>query len=143
MKQLLDYLSRLGSTYKLTFSGHLILKDYIIGLDGVQRKLLVLRGIAHEKPEHYLIDLNEVDSCTIKMHYGHISVNGLKQRKLEQYLEKMSLHFKFLRSAVPADIVFYKRPDNLVSELPELEQKAKKWKELLSKMLSAPPANLV
>jgi hypothetical protein len=142
MKQLLDHLSRLGSAYKLTFSGQLILKDYIIGLDGIQRKLLVLKGIANKKPEHYMIDLNDVYSCTIKMHYGHISVNGLKKIKLEQYLEKMTLHFKFIRSAMPADIVFYKKTDNPVSELAELEHKAKKWKELLSKMLSAPSANM-
>jgi hypothetical protein len=134
MKQLFDHFSRLGSKYNLVFSGQEILRDCIIGIDGIQRKLLVLSGIKNGALREYIIDLNEVISCSIKNHYGRIEVNGLQKRRLEQYLEKMVLQFGFRSKKEPAHILFYKKTDNDLSELPVLEKKARKWREILSKM---------
>jgi hypothetical protein len=135
MKRLLDYFSRLGSKYNLTFSSQEVLRSCVIGLDGVQRKLLILSGINNGPLSEYVIDLNEVSNCSVKKEYGRIQVNGLRKRKLEQYLERMTLNFKFLIEKQPADIPFYKQTENHVSELAGLEDKAEKWKVILSKML--------
>jgi hypothetical protein len=135
MKRLLDYFSRLGSKYNLTFSSQEVLRNCIVGLDGIQRKLLVLSGTNNGPLSEYVIDLNEVSHCSVKKQYGSIEVNGLRKRKLEQYLEKMSLNFKFLIEKQPANIQFYKQTENHISELPELESRAEKWKIILSKML--------
>ncbi|WP_149697773.1 hypothetical protein [Chitinophaga sp. CF418] len=135
MKRLLDYFSRLGSKYNLSFSSQEVLMNCIIGLDGVQRKLLVLNGINSGALTEHVIDLNQVSNCSVKKQYGHIHVNGLKQRKLEQYLENMTLHFKFMVEKQPADIQFFKQAENNISELSDLENKAEKWKVILSKML--------
>jgi len=135
MKRLLDYFSRLGSKYNLSFSSQEVLRNCIIGLDGVQRKLLVLNGINNGVLTEQVIDLNEVTNCSVKKQYGHIQVNGLRKRRLEQYLEKMTLHFKFLLDKPPADVQFFKQAEDNISELSELENKAEKWKVILSKML--------
>ncbi|PWV56333.1 hypothetical protein C7475_101848 [Chitinophaga sp. S165] len=135
MKRLLDYFSRLGSKYNLTFSSQEVLRSCIIGLDGVQRKLLILNGINNGPLSEYIIDLNEVSDCSVKKEYGRIQVNGLRKRKLEQYLERMTLNFKFLIEKQPEDIPFFKQTENHISELPRLEDKAEKWKVILSKML--------
>ncbi|MCF6405499.1 hypothetical protein L3C95_21525 [Chitinophaga filiformis] len=135
MKRLLDYFSRLGSKYNLTFSSQEVLRNCIIGLDGVQRKLLVLNGINKGTLTDYVIDLNKVTNCSVKKQYGRIRVNGLRTRKLEQYLENMSLHFKFMMETQPADIPFFRQTENKVGELSDLEDKAEKWKVILSKML--------
>lgn len=138
MKQLIDHFSRVGSKYNLAFSSQEILKDCIMGFDGIQRKLLVLSGINKGAFRPYIIDLNEVISCSVKKYYGRIGANGLQKRKLEQYLEKMVLHFGFRSKKEPADILFYKQTDNDIIELPELERKAGKWRDILSKMLPGP-----
>lgn len=135
MKRLLDYFSRLGSKYNLTFSSQEVLRNCIIGLDGIQRKLLVLSGINQGSLTEYVIDLNEVSKCSVKRQYGSIQVNGLRKRRLEQYLERMTLNFKFLVEKQPADIQFFKQTENHISELPELEKRVEKWKVILSKML--------
>jgi hypothetical protein len=135
MKRLLDYFSRLGSKYELTFSSQEVLRNCIIGLDGVQRKLLILNGISNGALTEYVIDLNQVSNCSVQKQYGRIHVNGLRKRKVEQYLEKMTLHFRFLMEKQPADIPFFKQAENNISELRELEDKAEKWKTILSKML--------
>lgn len=135
MKRLLDYFSRLGSKYNLTFSSQEVLRNCIVGLDGRQRKVLVLSGTNNGPLSEYVIDLNQVSHCSVKKQYGNIEANGLRKRKLEQYLERMSLNFKFLIEKQPANIQFYKQTENHISELPELESRAEKWKIILSKML--------
>jgi uncharacterized pyridoxamine 5'-phosphate oxidase family protein len=135
MKRLLDYFSRLGSKYNLTFSSQEVLRNCIVGLDGIQRKVLVLSGTNNGPLSEQIIDLNLVSQCSVKKQYGHIAVNGLRKRKLDHYLEKMSLNFKFLTEEQPANIQFYGHTDNHISELPALEHKVEKWKVVLSKML--------
>jgi len=137
MKRLLDYFSRLGTKYDLTFSSQEVLRNCIIGLDGVQRKLLVLNGTSSGTLTEYVIDLNQVSNCSVKKQYGGIHVNGLRKRKLEQYLERMTLHFRFLMEKQPADIPFFKQAENNISELRKLEDKAERWKVILSKLLPA------
>jgi hypothetical protein len=134
MKQLLDYFSRLGTKYNLNFSGQEILKDHILGLDGIQRKLLVLSGIHSGHLHDCIIDLNEVRNCSLKKYYGRILANELRSKKLEQYLEKIWLHIDFNTGQQGADILFYKQADQPIDELPNLEQKARRWKDLLSKL---------
>ena len=138
MKLLIDHFSRLGSKHSLAFSSQEILKDGIMGLDGIKRKLLVLSGIKKGTFKESIIDLNEVISCSVKKYYGRIKANGLKKKKLEQYLERMVLHFGFRSEKGTAHIQFYNKTDNDLNELPELEQKAGKWREMLSKMLPHP-----
>ena len=133
MKQLLDYITILGSKHNLILLTQEILNDSVIGLDGEKKKLLIVSGIK-SRPHHYFIDLNEVSSCSVKKYYGSINVNGLKNRELDQYLEKIVLQFTFHSQKQPVNMLIYKRIDNDIRELPALELKAKKWMELLSTM---------
>jgi hypothetical protein len=134
MKLLFDYLTKLGSRYNLTFSGFEILKNYIMGLDDRKKKLLIVSSINEDRPHHYIIDMNEVSTCSVKKYYGKINVNGLKNRELNHYLEKIVLQIRFLSKKQSEDVMFYKRTENDIRELPEMELKAKKWMELLSKI---------
>jgi hypothetical protein len=134
MKLLFDYLTELGRKHNLTFPLQEILKDCIMGLDDMKKKLLIVSGINERRPHHYVIDLNEVSSCSVKKYYGRINVNGLKNRELNQYLEKIVLQIEFHSNKQSADILIYKRSDNDIRELPGLELKARKWMELLSKI---------
>lgn len=135
MNKLLDYFSRLGSRYNLNFSGLEVLKDGIIGFDGIKRKLLVLSGVKKGHLQEYVIDLSDVKTCSVKKYYGKINANGLRHKRLEQYLEKMVMHFDFHSKKQAVDILFYKPAHDTIHELPQLEQKAQKWKRLLSKLL--------
>ena len=134
MKLHLDYLTQLGSTYNLTFSQREILMDCMLGLDDKKKKLLIVSGIIEGRLHPYIIDLNEISTCSVKKYYGRINVNDLKNRELNQYLEKIVLQIEFHSDKQSANILIYKRTDNDIRELPELELKAKKWMELLSKI---------
>ncbi len=135
MNQLLNHFSELGSEYKLNFSSQAILKDCVIGLDGVHRKLLILSS---DNPFNYeLIDLNDVKYCSVKKIYGTINVGALKDKKLDQYLQKIILCFEFKTQRQPIEVAFYGHIDNHIYQAAELEQKAKDWESFLSKMLGS------
>jgi hypothetical protein len=131
MNSLLKYFSQLGTENNLSFSSQEVLKDCIVGLDGIRRKILV---VTREDGffGSFIIDLNQVKNCTVKKIYGTIKASDLKSRKLDQFLEKIILHFDLNKTAV--EIVFYRHFVNHIYEVPELEQKAKHWETILSKM---------
>jgi hypothetical protein len=132
MNKLLKHFSLLGAQNGLSFSAQEILNNCVLGLDGVHRKILVVT----REDDYYgsfIINLNEVRNCTVKKIYGTIRANDLKDHKLEQYLEKIVLHFD-LHERPSVEIVFYKNFENHIYETQELEQKAKHWEAILSKM---------
>jgi hypothetical protein len=135
MKQLLDYFSRLGSKYHLRFSGQEILTDCIFGFDGINKKILVLSGIQQGRYSEQVIDLDKVSRCTVKKYYGSIQANALATTPLDQYLEKLEVAVTFHNEEKTVAIPFYKTPGSALSELPQLERKAKRWNTLLSKLL--------
>ena len=132
MDSILKHFSQLGTENGMSFSGQELLHHCILGLDGVSRKILVVT----KEDKHYssfIINLDEVKTCMVKKIYGTIDAGELKTHKLEQYLERIVLHFKF-QTRPPAEVVFYQNFHNHIYELPELEQKAKHWEAILSKM---------
>jgi hypothetical protein len=135
MNQLLNQFSRAGTENNLSFSSQELLNNCVLGLDGVNRKILVVTKQDHDYTS-LIIDLNEVKSCMVKKMFGTIKADAYKEGKLEQYLEQIVLHFDL--SGKPAvEIVFYKNFENHVYETMELEQKARRWEAILSKMNTA------
>ena len=133
MNQLLNAFSLTGSEHNMTFSSQEILKDAVIGLDGVHRKLLVMSRKEGNRFNALVIDLKEVKGCSVKKVYGTIHSGDLNVKKLEQYLETIALRFSF-GDKPPVDIVFYHHIENHIYEVAELESKAKHWEAILSKM---------
>lgn len=132
MNNLLKYFSQLEIENNLSFSSHEVLNNCVFGLDDVNLKIFVVTRNASFYGS-FIIDLNNVIACTVKKSYGSINVGGLKDHKLEHYLEKIALHFE-LDHKPPVEIIFYQNSNNHVSEIQVLEQKAKHWETVLTKM---------
>jgi hypothetical protein len=134
MKQFLTRFSELGSKNDMNFSSQVILKNSAIGLDGIGRKLLM----GEEKDEvaffSTVIDLHDLVSCSVKKQYASISGGDLKKRKMDTYLEKITLQFN-RRSSPPAEVIFFNHTDNQVNEIADLTQKAKHWEAIINKLL--------
>lgn len=134
MNKLLNYFRQIGVKHQLNFSSQEILLNCILGLDGIHRKVLI---VAQEQ-DYYtssIIDLDQVKNCTVKKLYGSIKVGQLRKRRLEEYLQKIVLHFE-LKKGQPVEVEFYHHVNNHVYQVLELEQKAKYWEAILSKMQS-------
>ena len=138
MNQRLHRISELGSKHQLTLSSQEILKKCVIGLDGVHRKIVVLRETDETNYNASVIDLADVKACSVKEHYGTIRSGELKARKLESYLEQIVLHLELNNGNDPVEIPFYQNLEDHEGERPQLGQKAKHWEVLLSKLVHKP-----
>jgi len=133
MNNLLKHFSQLATENNLIFSKQEVLNTCVVALDGTNRKILV---VTKEDSFYgsFIIDLDEVNICTVKKVYGTIKAGDLKDDKLDQHLEKIVLQFT-LDNKPSIEIEFYHHYHNHMYEMPELVQKAKQWGAMLSKML--------
>ncbi|HEU4632831.1 MAG TPA: hypothetical protein VFS22_02540 [Flavisolibacter sp.] len=135
MKQFL-YLSEQGTKNDLRFSSQEVIGDKIIALDGRKRMLLLLEERDGRKL-HHTIDLEEVESCTLKKIYSRINAGELKRKKMEEFISTIALQFDFKnKKQLPVQLNFYDRDLNYIAELKPLEAKARGWQAVLSKLLT-------
>ncbi|GAA4750355.1 hypothetical protein [Flavisolibacter ginsenosidimutans] len=134
MNDLLQRFSQLGSDHNLSFSSQEVLKDGVIGLDGMHRKLAVLQKRNEDGFHSNVIDLNDVKTCSVKRQYGTIGGSDLQTKKPEQFLEKIVLRFELANGGEPMEVMFYNHIDHVIYQIAELENKAKHWEAILSKM---------
>jgi hypothetical protein len=137
MNKIFHRLSLLGSRHKLNISGQETLNDHLLGLDGLQRKLLILTGIKSGKQNARVIDLADVKNCFLIKEYRK-EYSYSNELKLEIFMERIILRFEFSGRQQPVEVPFYQYNENDISQLSELAKKAKHWETLLSKMLHMP-----
>jgi hypothetical protein len=134
-EKLRKLLNQLEIEYHIAYSGQEILKECAMGLDGKNRKLLVVQKQNLSYYEWNLIDLDEVLNCTLKTTYKSIMAGELKKKTIEECLETIKLRFEFWDNRAPVEITFYDHKDHKGVKVSELNRKARNWQILLSKML--------
>ena len=60
-------------------------------MDGIQRKLLILKKIDENKYHSVLLDLNEVKKCSKKNIYTRVNIETNKKERFENHLDKIVL----------------------------------------------------
>ena len=113
-KTLLKRLSKSGSEHGLSFSSQEILKNKIIGLDGLNQTLLI---IELENANNIIcINMREVKNCTAEKKYDSIVIGNQKRAKLEPHLRSIDLKFAFKNSSEPISVSFYDSSANNIYE---------------------------
>jgi len=128
----LTLFSKAGTKYGLSFSSQQILRNKIIGLDGLQNKLLMYQ---FENNNIICIDLAKVKSCTVTKEYDSVNMGTEKKSKIEKQLRSININFDFKSSLQPVAIPFYDSNINSIYEMAPLNAKAEDWQILLSKLL--------
>jgi hypothetical protein len=134
-EQMLNFFRKLGSLHNLSFTSQEILRNKIIGLDGLQRKILIAEDNKHQY-DSKIIDLGEVKTCKIKKIYNAIQTDDSQKNKPEGHLNAIVLEFNFKNENAPFALEFYKDIKHSVYEMAELESKAQHWETMLLKMMS-------
>ena len=133
-KMLLKWLSKSGSEHGLAFSSQEILKNKIIGLDGLNQTLLILE---FENADNIIcIKMQEVKNCTVEKKYDSIVIGNERKAKPEPHLRSISINFSFKNSREPISVSIYDSCINSIYEMQELRAKARNWEKTLSGMIS-------
>jgi len=135
-EKILASFSDAATEFNLSISKLEILKNRVIGFDDVNNKLLFLEAIGN-KQDGYLIDLEEVEICTLKSEYGNIYNNRASNRSLEAHLNAIALEFNYKNEAPPTVLPFYDSKTNPAIERRARAEQAKKWQTFLSTTLTS------
>lgn len=110
-------------------TGQELLKNGLLGLDAPRQKLLVAT-IDQQALNIQCVDFNRLKSCSCKRNHAQAAGNNK-----EQWLQAVALVFYFKDGAEPCSFNFYDHTIHHIYELSELEQKARDWEMLISKMI--------
>ena len=132
-KTLLKRLGKSGSEHGLSFSSQEILKNKIIGLDGLNQTLLI---IELENANNVIcVNMQEVKNCTVEKEYDSIVIGNERKGKLEPHLRSIGIKFSFKNTREPISVSIYDSNINSIYEMQELEAAAKNWEKTLSGMI--------
>ena len=110
----------------------------VFGMDELYGKLLILESAEKNTYQHQIIDLDEVMRCTLQKNNRSVFEKGASGQISEVFVEQVNLLFEFTDRREPYELVFYKHIVDHIFELPQLEMKAIKWQELISKKIKNP-----
>ena len=129
----LNLFNQEGSKRGFSFSSHEILRNKIIGLDGIKQALLFFDFENPGNPG--FITMKEVKNCTVEKNYDSIVIGTERKPKLEPHLRSIDLKFSFNNNDESISVSIYDSGVNSIYEIQELETKANTWEAVLFKMI--------
>lgn len=127
--RLLQRLSEQGSRHQLSFSSQEVLPAVVLGLDGLHRTLMVLELQECRISKVHVIHLRDVAGCFVTRQFG----------STEPWLPaRIGLQFQFRTAAPALDVPFFQSANGGSLHWQQLEQKARDWSAILTKMLDKP-----
>ena len=128
-------LSELGTKFNISFTSHELIGNKIIGVDGVQRKILIAEK-SNIIQEVRIIPIDEIKTISLKKVYNSILAGALKKRKIGDFLKTLVLQFELRNNSEVFVLPFYESILNKLYDLAGLERKARNWQLMLSKLIN-------
>jgi hypothetical protein len=125
---------QLARKFKLFLYKIDVLGNSLIGLDLIKRKLVYVQQ-NNKKTKGIVVDLQNLESCTVKKQYDSIEPGGLKTKKLHEYLKTVILEFRFINDSRVVVLSFFERQKDKMLNILELEAKAMEWERTISNLL--------
>jgi hypothetical protein len=125
-----------GSGFKTSYSSRLVFGSRIIALDEMEKCLLVVDTDDRLNPS-YVIDLNNLTSVTIKRSYGSINRGALRNKGIEEFLQRIDLQFEFGKSYKTISLPFYDCHIDERRDRQKLDGHAKYWQMILSRLIGS------
>jgi hypothetical protein len=130
----LNKLNNLARKFKLFFYKKDIIGNRLIGLDLFKRKLVYIQQ-NNKKTEGIVVNLKNLQSCTLKKQYDSIEPGGLKYKKLHEYLKTIILEFRFINDSKVIVLSFFEKQRDKMLNILEMETKAMEWEKTISNLL--------
>lgn len=133
-QKFINLFNKAGEENGLSFSSQEVLRNKIIGLDGLNRKFVVV----NENEVSRVISIDDVRKCSMQKNLETYTRTDEKSSGYEMFVKSIFLQFDFKDKRPAETIVFY---DNLLqpqAEEKQMEAKAKDWEIILSKMIIDP-----
>ena len=131
-----DHYDNVLTKHNLTITQPEILKNFILGLDEICNKLLIVQPVETGKHQCQIIDLDKVKNCFVIKDYKSFYSNDPKEKTTERFVDQINLQFEFIEEKEPVKINFYTNILHHISNMPLSEQRARKWEGVISTMIN-------
>jgi hypothetical protein len=106
----------------------------ILALDAAKRTLLFAKKDA-AKARCLVIDLNNIDRCSIKKEYESINAGELKYKKLFHFIKRICINLGVRNSQRNVSLSLFDSSRDQRGNVEIIETKAHKWMAIVSKLL--------
>lgn len=106
----------------------------VIAVDAQKRKLLYLKK-ASNTSSCLIIDLSNLEKCSVRKEYNSINAGELKTRKLHHFLKSIFLNLGFKNDSRTITLPLYETETDSQEDVEQIEIKAKRWETIVSKLL--------
>ena len=127
-------LAKIAKAGRLRFSTNDEVGANVIALDTRRKKLFYLKK-GPNTPSCLIIDLNNLVSCSIKKQYNSINAGDLNTKKLQDFLKSIFINLSFKNGYRTLSLPLYDAQKDKESDIEQLEEKANRWKTIVSKFL--------
>ena len=127
-------LAKVAKERKLHFSNFDEVGSNVIAIDTTKRKLLYANN-SPDSSSCLIVDLKNLQECTIKKQYDCINAGDLNKKKMSDFLKSIFLNLRFRNSSVPVNLPIYEVQKNYADNVEQLETKANKWRAIVAKLL--------
>ena len=134
-------LTNFAKTRRFNISNQDDIGDNVIALDVVKRKLLYAKKNANT-PSCLIIDLKDLDSCTLTRQYNSIGAGELSKKKLSEFLKSISLNLHFKNSPRIVSLPLFEAEHDVQGDREVIEAKAERWGNIVSLLFRLPAVEM-
>lgn len=127
-------ITKLAKRTSLTISNQDVVGANVIALDVVKGRLLFAKKTP-DTSSCLIIDLKNLETCSIRKEYNSINAGELKTRKLHHFLKSIFLDLVFKNGSSAVSLPLFDSKKEQQDNIEQLEAKAKKWATIVSKLL--------
>ena len=127
-------LERIARKRKLAITSPDEVGTTILALDAAKRTLLFAKKDA-AKARCLVIDLNNIDRCSIKKEYESINAGELKYKKLFHFIKRICINLGVRNSSRNVSLSLFDSSRDHRGNVEIIETKAHKWMAIVSKLL--------
>ncbi|ULQ50911.1 hypothetical protein [Flavihumibacter fluvii] len=127
-------LIKVAREQRLHFSKLDDMGNYVLAIDTDQRKLVYQKN-GSDSSSCTIIDLQDLKECIVKKQYNSIHAGELNKRRLSDFLRGLFLHLRFRNESPTVTIPLFEGQKDRQDDLEQLEEKAKVWERIVSKLL--------
>lgn len=107
----------------------------VIGLDEEKNKILFLDR-TKKKYDGYLVDLAEIESCTVKKKFDLSGGAYIKRLGVEASVDSVVLRLNYKNGAKPLSLPFYEKSKDPIYDIRIRTDQANEWQLLLSRLVN-------
>ena len=130
-------ITKLAKRRSLSISNHDEIGTNAIALDVAKRKLLYA-NTAPGTSTCLIVDLNNLEKCTVKKEYNSINAGDLLKVKLHHFLKRIFLQLVFKNRSGTISLPMFEAQHEQNSNVEQLETIVKKWETIVTKLLTIP-----